>query len=72
MTLPPRGPMFDAYDFARRLTAAVERAGGVRAAARATEVSPATISRACRGWAELSVENYLRLNAWMADLQATV
>jgi hypothetical protein len=63
--LPPAGPLFDAYAFARRLKPAVQTAGGARALEPLVEVSHVTISRACRGWAELSHENYLRLSAWL-------
>lgn len=62
--------MFDAGVFARRLAAAVARAGGVRQAAAAAGVSPATVSRACQGWPTLSHENYLRLSEWLALKEA--
>lgn len=61
-------PLFDATAFARRLAPAVTAAGGVRAAAAAAGVSPATVSRACQGWPQLSVENHLRLEAWLAGV----
>lgn len=67
--LPPRGPAFDAYAFARQLAPAVGAAGGVRAVAAALDISAATVSRACRGWAELSHENFIRLSEWMARQQ---
>lgn len=63
--LPPGGPVFDAWAFAARLKPAVAAAGGGRALAREIDVSHVTISRACRGWPELSHENYLRLSAWL-------
>ncbi|PZQ63383.1 MAG: hypothetical protein DI570_09325 [Phenylobacterium zucineum] len=59
------GPLFDATAFARRLSAAVDVAGGQRATARAAGVSAATVNRACKGWPDLSHENVLRLEAWM-------
>lgn len=64
--LPPCGPVFDFYAFARRLGPAVQAAGGMRAVAAVLDISPATVSRACRGWADLSHENYLRLSEWLA------
>lgn len=67
--LPPAGPLFDAYGFAGKLAPAVRAAGGVRAVARLTELSPATISRACRGWSDLSHEAVLRLEAWLASME---
>lgn len=63
---PVTGPLFDPYAFAVRVRAAVQRAGGVRAAEQASGISIATLSRVSRGWAQLSHENYLRLEAWMA------
>lgn len=64
---PLTGPLFDPYAFAVKVRAAVQRAGGVRAAERASGISGATISRASHGWPTLSHENYLRLEAWMAE-----
>jgi len=66
------GPMFDAAAFARDLSAAVARAGGMRRAAVASGVSAPTISRACAAWPTLSHENHLRLTAWMARQQEGV
>lgn len=66
------GPLFDAQAFARDLSAAVERAGGMRRAAADCGVSAPTISRACAGWTSLSHESYLRLTAWMARQQEGV
>ena len=65
-----RPPAFDAAAFGGRLQAAAEARGlGVRDIARATSCSPATVSRALRGWPDLSHENYLRLAQWL-DAQA--
>lgn len=65
-------PLFDAPAFARDLSVAVARAGGMRRVAEASGVSTATISRACAGWSALSHESYLRLTAWMARQQEGV
>ena len=61
-----RPPIFDAGGFGARLQAAADARGlGVREIARATSCSPATVSRALRGWPDLSHENYLRLAHWL-------
>jgi hypothetical protein len=62
---PISGPLFDAYAFALKVKAAVERAGGMRAAARVSGIPLATFSRAVNRTVPISHENYLRLEAWM-------
>lgn len=69
---PLSGPMFDAYAFALEVKAAVDRAGGMRAAERASGIPVTTFSRVCNGWTALSHENYLRLTAWLQSQKVTV
>ena len=63
--------MFDASAFAKRVR---EHLGdrSTRTAAEQAGVSPATISRACNGHPDLSHENVLRLERWMAGERAGV
>lgn len=69
MTDPLTGPLFDAYAFAVRLKAAVQRVGGMREAERLSGIPVTTFSRVCAVWPALSHENYLRLEQWMAGLE---
>lgn len=59
-------PKFDAYDFAGRLS---EKLAGrpLRTVAEEAGVSYVTLSRAAKGWPELSHENFLRLSEWLGD-----
>lgn len=59
-------PGFDAQAFAERLAPAIAaRAITTRALGGEIGLSPSTISRACRGWPDLSHAAFLKLSAWL-------
>ncbi|WP_332772970.1 helix-turn-helix domain-containing protein [Phenylobacterium sp.] len=60
--------LFDAEDFADRVAGAIQARGlTLRQVADESGVSPASLSRIQGGWLDVSHENVLRLEAWMAD-----
>lgn len=61
---------FDAQAFGQRLTAAMaQRAITGRALGAAIRLSGSTISRACRGWPDLSHAAFLKLSAWIEAVE---
>lgn len=64
-------PLFDARALARRLGAAIDARPGLSARAAAAEagVASPSLHRALRGWPDLSHENFLRLERWLAAQQ---
>lgn len=65
--------LFDADDFADRLSRALAaRKLTLRAAADETGVSYPTLSRVQAGWPDLSHENFLKLDHWLAEQEQAV
>ena len=58
---------FDAAAFAVRISARLGKTP-LRTAAVEAGVSYVTLARAANGWDHLSVENFLRLSAWLGDV----
>lgn len=65
-------PLFNSVEFARELRMALAARPTLadRAAAAEAHVSPATFMRAKNSYADLSHENWLRLQGWLADQRA--
>lgn len=66
----PAPRLFDERALAQAVAARVGDFPSQREAAMSAGVAPTTLSRVLNGWADLSHENYLRIEAWLGEQEA--